>query len=74
LKLIVANTGPPEFKGKVADVTVKVNDIGMIKFPSISDPDPDDVYSVISCDFGLASDFITGKFPNYKVSPTNNAT
>jgi hypothetical protein len=53
---------------------VKVNDTGKIKFPPIVDPDPDDIFFVISCEFGLASDFITGKFPNFKVSPTNNAT
>jgi hypothetical protein len=74
LTLIVLNKGPPVFKGKVGDVMVKVNDTGKIKFPQIADPDPDDMFFVISCEFGLASDFITGKFPNFKVSPTNNAT
>jgi hypothetical protein len=39
----------------------------MIKFPSMIDPDFEDTASLVSCDFGLASSFIKGKFPSFKV-------
>jgi hypothetical protein len=40
----------------------------------VTDPDSEDSYSLKSADFGAASSFITGNFPNYKVSPNNNLT
>jgi hypothetical protein len=74
IKILITNTGAPKFKETIADITVKVNEIASPKFPNIYDPDPEDNYSVVSENFGAASMFVTGKFPNYKISPTNNST
>ena len=72
INLLIPNTGAPTFKGAISDVTVKVNEIGTIKFPAISDPEKEDLYSLLSADFGSASKFVSGNFPDYKISPTNN--
>ncbi len=40
----------------------------------MTDPDPDDTASLVSCDFGLASNFIIGKYPSYKVVPISNSS
>ncbi len=40
-----------------------------LEFPSIDDPDQDQVSSVVV--FGLQLPFITGQFPKYKLKPKN---
>jgi hypothetical protein len=56
------------------NIKLTINEYYQIKFGKITDPDePDDTFKV-SCDFGGASSFTTGKFPNYLVNPTSNAT
>jgi hypothetical protein len=53
---------------------MKVNDFSVIQFPIMTDPDPEDTASLVSCDFGLASNFINGKYPSFKVEPTSNSS
>ncbi len=51
-----------------------VKDLYQIKFGSVTDPDsPDDSFKAI-CDFGDASSFITGIFPNFLLNPSSNET
>ena len=51
-----------------------MNEIKPIQLPDIKDPDLEDTPSLVSCDFGLASTFVKGDFPNYKIAPTSNTT
>ena len=56
------------------NIKLSINEYHQIKLGKVTDPDePDDTYRV-SCDFGGASSFTTGKFPNYLVNPKSNAT
>jgi len=42
--------------------------------PDLTDPDLEDIPSLVSCDFGFASTFVMGNFPNYKIAPVSNIT
>ncbi len=44
----------------------------MLTLPAMDDPDEEDTPSFVSADFGLASSFVQGKFPFYKIQPTSN--
>ena len=46
----------------------------LIQLPDFKDPDLEDIPSLVSCDFGLASTFVMGNFPNYKIAPVSNIT
>lgn len=45
----------------------------VFKFPSLLDPDPGDSGVVSSLSLGKASSFISGKFPNFFLKPTNQS-
>ena len=70
----IPNTGPPTLKTIPPDIKLKVNEIGFIKFSSMSDPDWEDLASLQSIEFGDALGFIMGNFPQYKVMPRDNFT
>jgi hypothetical protein len=74
LEFIIPNTGPPTFKSNPSDIRLKVNEVGVIKFSTMSDPDWEDLASLQTIEFGEAFGFIMGNFPQYKVMPRNNDT
>ena len=74
LTVIVPNTGPPSFKTKLSNIKMTVNDLRTLMFPSMVDPDIEDTASLVSCDFGMASRFIQGRYPSFKIEPSSNDT
>jgi hypothetical protein len=42
-----------------------VNDMKILMFPSMIDPDFEDIPSLVACDFGMATRFIKGKYPSF---------
>ncbi len=46
----------------------------MIQMPGLIDPDLEDTASFVSSDFGLASNFVQGKFPAFRIQPKSNLT
>ncbi len=72
--MIIPNFGPPYFKLAPIDVSVKIGMDWQYKFSSMIDPDMEDSSSLKQIDFGKAGEFITGKFPRYKISPRDNIT
>ena len=42
--------------------------------PPLLDPDPEDTPSLDSYDFGAAASFISGRYPTFKIVPTDNLT
>jgi hypothetical protein len=56
--MIIPNMGPPSFKTKLSDIKMTVNDLRTLMFPSMIDPDIEDIASLVSCDFGMANRFI----------------
>jgi hypothetical protein len=46
----------------------------MMQLPGLTDPDQEDIASFVSADFGLAANFVKGKFPTYKIQPKSNLT
>ncbi len=46
----------------------------MLQLPGLDDPDLEDTPSLVTADFGLASSFVQGKFPSYKINPVSNFT
>jgi hypothetical protein len=53
---------------------MQVNEFRVIQFPPMIDADLEDTASLVTCDFGLASSFIQGKFPSFKVLPNSNTS
>eukprot|EP00347_Sterkiella_histriomuscorum_P014104 403362154 len=63
------NQSPPQFKVQPPETfqfSAMFNQV--LKFPELIDLDGDEI-SRISVDFGRANQFISGSFPNFKVSP-----
>ena len=73
ITLTIPNLGPPKFTSSFKDISVKINQFQVLTFPPITDPDLEDQFKV-SYDFSSAASFISGNFPNFKISPKNNAT
>ena len=46
LEFIIPNTGPPTLKSNPPDIRLKVNEVGVIKFSAMSDPDWEDLASL----------------------------
>ena len=46
LEIIIPNTGAPTLRGNPPDIRVKINEIGIIKFTGMSDPDWEDTPSL----------------------------
>jgi len=74
LKIIIPNLGPPTFRLATIDISLKIGMDWQYKFSSMIDPDMEDSSSLKQIDFGKADEFITGKFPRYKISPRDNIT
>jgi hypothetical protein len=51
-----------------------VKDLRTLMFPSMIDPDLEDTPSLVSCDFGMATHFIYGRYPSFKIEPSSNDT
>ena len=70
--LVTVNTAPPTYSTTPSDITVKMNTKVSLTFPSYSDPDNFDKPSVQPGypQFGSASVFVTGNYPQYWLSPT----
>lgn len=57
------NKGPPFFMSSLKSQQVQAGKTLAFIFPSISDPDSNDVGSCTNIDFGLAGNFTTGRYP-----------
>ena len=51
-----------------------VGDVFPLNFPDMKDPDPGDIPSLASIDFGSAQSFISGDYPSYVINPIDNST
>lgn len=45
-----------------------------MRLPALYDPDYEDTPIIIAIDWGLATNFVTGKYPTFLIKPTNNDT
>jgi hypothetical protein len=72
ITIVIPQLGPPTLKLPPKDVKLTVGDSLQYRLSSYSDPDYEDEATFNEPDFGLASSFITGKYPSYVISPKFN--
>ena len=72
--IIIPQLGPPTLKFPPTNYKTTVGEVLQIRIAPYSDPDIEDKVTFNEPNFGLANPFMTGKYPSYMVSPTQNDT